>query len=57
MLAQRPRDIDDVEGVFEARRAAGERLDWQFLEKWAEEWGIAARLAPYRLRYGDSPAA
>jgi hypothetical protein len=51
LLAQRPRDVDDVDSIFAARAAAGETLDWAFLEQWAEAWGIADRLAPYRVRY------
>ena len=51
LLAQRPRDIDDVDSIFEARRVAGERLDWEFLEQWAEAWGIRDRLAPYQAKY------
>jgi hypothetical protein len=53
LLAQRRRDLDDVEGIFEARQAAGERLDWQFLDEWAAAWGITDRLDPYRVKYGS----
>ena len=52
LLAQRRRDLDDVDAIFEARQAAGERLDWAFLEVWANAWGIAERLAPYKASYG-----
>ena len=52
LLARRPKDLDDVEAIFEARRAAGDRLDWGFLDDWATEWGIVDRLAPYRARFG-----
>jgi hypothetical protein len=51
LLAGPPRDIDDVESIFEARAAAGDALDWRFLERWAEAWGITDRLAVYRARY------
>ena len=54
LLAQRRRDVDDVEGIFAARQAAAEALDWQFLETWANAWGIMDRLDPYRLRYGPA---
>jgi hypothetical protein len=55
LLAQRPRDIDDIESIFAARAAAGSALDWGFLDAWAEWWGIVDRLAPYagRFRPGD----
>lgn len=52
LLAQRRRDLDDVDAIFVARQAAGEALDWQFLDKWATEWGIAERLAPYKTKFG-----
>lgn len=52
LLAQRRRDLDDVDSIFEARRAAGDPLDWTFLNHWAGEWGITERLAPYREQFG-----
>jgi hypothetical protein len=52
LLASRPKDLDDVEAIFEARRAAGDVLDWSFLDHWTGEWGIVDRLAPYRGRFG-----
>ncbi|MBI1814992.1 MAG: hypothetical protein HYR72_08450 [Deltaproteobacteria bacterium] len=54
LLAQRRRDLDDIDGIFEARRIANDPLDWRFLEHWSAEWGIEDRLAPYRVRYGPS---
>jgi hypothetical protein len=44
LLARRPRDLDDVDSIFAARAAAGEKLEWTFLDSWAEEWGIAEEL-------------
>ena len=55
LLAQRRRDLDDVDSIFAARQAAGERLDWTFLDHWAAEWGITERLAPYRDAPGPAP--
>jgi hypothetical protein len=51
LLAQRRRDLDDVDGIFEVRQAANEALDWEFLDHWASEWHIVERLAPYRARF------
>lgn len=51
LLAQRRRDLDDVDSIFEARQAAAEALDWNFLSYWADEWGIGDRLAPYARRF------
>ncbi|MFN8626676.1 MAG: nucleotidyltransferase [Candidatus Binatia bacterium] len=48
LLAYRRRDVDDIESIFAARQAAGEALDWQFLDSWAAAWGITDRLEPYR---------
>jgi len=50
LLAYRRRDVDDVESIFAAREAAGEALDWQFLDSWARAWGIMDRLEPYRAK-------
>ena len=52
LLARRPRDLDDVDSIFAARAAVGETLDWNFLDSWAEEWGITDELQGYRARYG-----
>jgi hypothetical protein len=41
----------DVEGILEARTAAQDPIDWGFLTRWAEAWGIAQRLEPYRRRF------
>ena len=52
LLAQRRKDVEDVESIFEARAVAGDVLDWAFLEKWAAVWGISDRLSSYRARFG-----
>ncbi len=51
LLANRRKDIDDIEGIFEARRIAHDALDWDFLDHWAKEWSITDRLQPYREHY------
>lgn len=55
LVANRPKDALDVETIFEARRLAGERLDWSRLERWAGEWGISERLEAW-ARYRDLTA-
>jgi putative iron-dependent peroxidase len=40
-----------VDSVVDGRRAAGEVLDWEFLERWATVWGIESALAPVRARW------
>ncbi|MBL8914821.1 MAG: hypothetical protein JNM17_29215 [Archangium sp.] len=51
LIASRPKDLADVESMFEAQTAIGARLDWEFLDRWAGEWTIDERLAPYRARF------
>ncbi len=57
LLADRRKDNDDVEHVLEARRYAGDVLDWSFIDYWAAEWGISDRLAPWRARFGPEKPA
>jgi hypothetical protein len=51
LIAHRGRDIEDVQNIFDNRRAAGEALDWEFLDRWAREWQVEDGLAPYREKY------
>lgn len=51
LLASRTKDVADVEALFEALSLSGAVVDWTFLERWAHEWGIEDRLAPYLERY------
>lgn len=51
LLASRPKDETDLSAVFEASVAAGRRLDWSLLDRWAADWGIADRLAAWRSKY------
>lgn len=52
LVAHRGKDVDDVEAMFENRRLVNDPLDWEFIDRWAEEWEITDRLAPFRARYG-----
>lgn len=51
LLAKRGKDLDDVESIFVSRHMAGDSLDWDFLDHWAEQWGIAEQLQLYRDRF------
>jgi hypothetical protein len=51
-VARRPRDLDDIDSIFAAEAASGEKLDWDFVDSWAEEWGIDEEPGDYRTRYG-----
>lgn len=57
LLASRPKDLIDVEAVFEARARAGMALDWLFLDHWASEWAIEERLSPWRAKHGPRSLA
>jgi len=52
VLAHRAKDLLDVASIFEARKIAGDALDWSFIDHWCAEWGITDRLAPWRAQYG-----
>lgn len=48
LLAGRPKDWDDMADVVATRAAAGQQLDWAYIQRWAEAWGVEERLE--RLR-------
>ena len=50
-LANRSKDEGDLVAVFEASIAAGRRLDWAQIDRWAADWGISDRLASWRSKY------
>lgn len=54
LIAYRAKDVADIEAIFESRASAKDSLDWQFLDRWAREWGIEDRLEPYRRRFGSA---
>lgn len=50
-LANRSKDEGDLVAVFEASVAADRHLDWVLIDRWAADWGITDRLAPWRSKY------
>jgi hypothetical protein len=46
LIAWRARDRDDVASIMEA----GHRLDLDYIDRWAAEWGVADRWAQARAR-------
>jgi predicted nucleotidyltransferase len=50
LIADRPRDREDIRAVLATQERAGRAIDWSHLERWCEFWGIGDRLA--RLRSG-----
>ncbi len=52
LLASRPKDSHDVQMVFDAAAQGRSSLDWAFLTKWADWWGISDRLEPFKQSHG-----
>ena len=50
LLADRPRDRDDVRAILATQERAGRAIDWAHVERWCAYWEIGDRLA--RLRGG-----
>lgn len=48
LLASRPRDLEDVRAVLATQERAGRALDWSYIERWAQFWGIEDRLVGLR---------
>ncbi len=48
IVSNRPRDLDDVRNVAVARQAAGEPIDWAYVERWLKEFGCEDRLSTIR---------
>lgn len=44
LIADRPKDQGDLDGL--ARRPG---IDWAYVERWANEWGVEARLRALRV--------
>jgi predicted nucleotidyltransferase len=51
LLADRPRDRDDVRAIVRTATRAARDLDWAYVEHWTAYWGIEDRLE--RLRSGE----
>lgn len=45
LIAGRTQDLADVEKVVAALGAAGQALDWGYIDTWCEQWGVAERAA------------
>jgi len=50
LIANRPRDRDDAEAVARTEARAGRNLDWNYVARWVEEWGVRERFEALRLR-------
>jgi len=54
LLADRPRDRDDIQEVICTQLRAARRLDWDYVERWALFWGIEERVAKLRAAFDGS---
>jgi len=52
VVSGRSQDLADVENVARTRSEAGEPIDWTYVERWAAEFGVEARLQDIRSRVG-----
>lgn len=48
LLANRPRDRDDIEAVLRAQDRTPRAIDWSHIREWSRYWGIEDRLDRYR---------
>ena len=46
LIADRPRDRDDVLAILRTQARAGRALDWAYVERWTRFWNVSDRLAP-----------
>lgn len=53
LIADRPRDREDVAAMLRTQLRAGARIDWAYVERWARFWEISDRLAELRARALD----
>jgi hypothetical protein len=50
LLASRAKDLIDVESILEGRSLAGFVINWELTRRWAQVWGIEARVDELRGR-------
>lgn len=50
LIADRPRDREDIRAVLSTQEREGRAIDWSYLERWTKFWEIEARLARLRSR-------
>lgn len=48
LLADRPRDREDIRAILRTQQRTARRFDWEHVERWVAFWQIAERLE--RLR-------
>jgi hypothetical protein len=50
LLANRARDLDDVDAIVLTQERGVRRIDWPHVERWAAYWGISERVTALRER-------
>jgi hypothetical protein len=53
LLADRPRDREDIRAVLRTQARAARPLDWPYVERWVSFWRIEDRLRRLRSDLGD----
>lgn len=48
LIANRPRDRDDIRAVARTQQRAGRSIDWGHVDRWVKYWGLADRLSALR---------
>jgi predicted nucleotidyltransferase len=48
LIADRPRDRDDMLAILRTQARAGRAPDWPYVERWARFWNVSDRLATLR---------
>jgi predicted nucleotidyltransferase len=54
LVADRPRDRDDIAAILGTQSRAGREIDWAYVERWAGFWSVLDRLAALRATEGGS---
>lgn len=53
LLADRPRDRDDIRAILRTQERAGRQFDWEYVERWTVFWQIGDRLRRLRAERGE----
>jgi predicted nucleotidyltransferase len=50
LVADRPRDRDDIQAILRTQSRTTRSIDWAYVERWAGFWGVCDRLAVLERR-------
>jgi predicted nucleotidyltransferase len=50
LVADRPRDREDIAAILRTQMRTARAIDWVHIERWAEFWNVSERLAELRRR-------